>query len=115
MSRNINIAPSYCKNAKATKRGWEDPKTGELLVSNRSLDLELIESAVSVKEPTSTNVETTLYDETSVEPVKQPKGKMNLSILSKSKIIEYAKNVFNLTLSMEDTKKTLIEQIKNKK
>lgn len=42
MSKNINTPPKYCPNAIASKLGWTDPSTGELLVSNKSLDLDLI-------------------------------------------------------------------------
>lgn len=31
--------PSWAPNAVATKRGWEDPKTGELLVSIKGLEI----------------------------------------------------------------------------
>ncbi len=34
------IAPFWCSNAVATSRGWEDPITGELLVSDNSLVLD---------------------------------------------------------------------------
>ena len=33
------IAPFWCSNAVATKEGWKDPVTGELYVSDKSLDL----------------------------------------------------------------------------
>jgi len=126
MSKNINKAPSYCPNAKATKRGWEDPETGELLVSNRSLDLELINSGVSLNEPISADVETSLHDElvemsneideaVVLAPVIELKEKINLSTLNKTEILAYAENVLDLELSMDDTKKSLIEQINNKK
>jgi len=140
MSKNINIAPSYCPKAKATKRGWEDPETGELLVSNKSLDLELINSGVSLNDVVSANVETTTKDETlydelvemnkeleelvemnkeleeePVELAEKTEEKINLSTMNKTEIIAYAENVLDLELSMDDTKKSLIEQIKNQK
>lgn len=40
--RDKNTPPSWFPNAIATKRGWEDGSTGEVLVSNRTLDLDLI-------------------------------------------------------------------------
>lgn len=48
MSKNINTPPKYCVNAVASKRGWLDPSTGELLVSNKSLDLDLISKTNNV-------------------------------------------------------------------
>jgi hypothetical protein len=33
-------APFWCSNAVATSRGWEDPITGELFVSDNSLVLD---------------------------------------------------------------------------
>jgi hypothetical protein len=37
MPRDITQPPRYAPNAVATARGWEDPKTGELLVSVKGL------------------------------------------------------------------------------
>jgi len=121
MSRDINKAPSYCPNAIATKRGWEDPKTGELLVSNRGLDLDLINN-VSVNKPVSASVETTLFDETQmmeaeleiVEPTPIPDEiEVNLENMTKTEICAYAENVLDLDLNVKNTKKSLIKQINN--
>jgi len=122
MSRDINKAPSYCPNAKATKRGWEDPKTGELLVSNRSLDLELINNGVSVNEPISASVETTLFDETQMmnaeleiqeEVIPEPEEtEVDFDSMTKTEICSYAENVLDLDLNVKETKKSLIKQIK---
>jgi len=123
MSRDINKAPSYCPNAKATKRGWEDPKTGELLVSNRSLDLELINNGVSVNEPISASVETTLFDETQMmnaeleiqeEVIPEPEEtEVDFDSMTKTEICSYAENVLDLDLNVKETKKSLIKQINN--
>ena len=122
MSKDINKAPSYCPNAKATKRGWEDPKTGELLVSNRSLDLELINNGVSVNEPISASVETTLFDETQMmnaelelpeEVIPEPEEtEVDFDSMTKTEICSYAENVLDLDLNVKETKKSLIKQIK---
>lgn len=37
MPRDITQPPKWAPNAVATDRGWEDPNTGELLVSIRGL------------------------------------------------------------------------------
>ncbi len=123
MSKDINKAPSYCPNAKATKRGWEDPKTGELLVSNRSLDLELINNGVSVNEPISASVETTLFDETQMmnaelelpeEVIPEPEEtEVDFDSMTKTEICSYAENVLDLDLNVKETKKSLIKQINN--
>ena len=46
-------APHWCPNAKATKLGWEDPVTGELLVSDSSLEIAKPKPAVSKMPPVS--------------------------------------------------------------
>ena len=122
MSKDINKAPSYCPNAKATKRGWEDPKTGELLVSNRNLDLDLIKNGVSVNEPISASVETTLFDETQMmnaelelpeEVIPEPEEtEVDFDSMTKTEICSYAENVLDLDLNVKETKKSLIKQIK---
>lgn len=43
MAKLLNQPPKYCKDAIASTKGWSHPKTGELLVSNKSLDLVEIE------------------------------------------------------------------------
>ena len=43
MAKVLNQPPLYQKDALATSRGWIHPKTGELLISNKSLDLDVIE------------------------------------------------------------------------
>lgn len=123
MSKDINKAPSYCPNAKATKRGWEDPKTGELLVSNRNLDLDLIKNGVSVNEPVSASVETTLFDETQMmnaelelpeEVIPEPEEtEVDFDSMTKTEICSYAENVLDLDLNVKETKKSLIKQINN--
>jgi hypothetical protein len=41
--------PNYCKDAVATNRGWEHPKTGELLVSVKGLLEKLGDAAPKAK------------------------------------------------------------------
>jgi len=134
MSRNKNQAPNWAKDAIATKYGWEDPITGELLVSVGSLDLELIYSekskqvksnlvdlsnnydittdkCVSVKEPVSANVETTLYDETEMMNTELETDSVDLDSMTKSEICAYAQETFDIVLNHKATKKSLIEHI----
>ena len=115
MSKDINKAPSYCPNAKATKRGWEDPKTGELLVSNRNLDLELIKNGVSLNEPVSADVETTLFDEMEMMEVEleTEETEVDFNNMTKTEICAYAENILDLELNVKETKKSLIKQINN--
>lgn len=42
MATDKTKAPKWCKDAVATKRGWENEKTGELYVSNTKLPLKEI-------------------------------------------------------------------------
>jgi len=46
-------APHWCPNAIATARGWEDPVTGEVYVSDGSLDLSSPAPATESKSGTS--------------------------------------------------------------
>jgi len=46
-------APHWCPNAIATARGWEDPVTGEVYVSDGSLDLSSPAPVVESKSGTS--------------------------------------------------------------
>lgn len=39
MPRDINMAPPWCPDAVADESGWRDPRTGELLVSLKGIDL----------------------------------------------------------------------------
>ena len=114
MSKDINKAPAYCPNAVATKRGWEDPKTGELLVSNRTLDLDAINGnePVSVNEPVSADVETTLFDEMELMEVEEPVSEeVDFDSMTKTEICAYADNILDIQLNHKDTKKSLINQI----
>jgi hypothetical protein len=54
MTRDINKAPSWCSNARATSLGWVDPDTNELLISNRSLmvDHHVIEAEITKDDET---------------------------------------------------------------
>lgn len=62
--------PNWAPHAVPTARGWEDPKTGELLVAIRGIDLELFasESAVEANAEPVLLVETQSAD---VQPVEQ--------------------------------------------
>ena len=141
MSKLLNQPPKYCKGAIASSKGWSHPKTGELLVSNKSLDLDYIEENfpdqikkapvrltqeqknqiemdamfddVSVNDDVSADVET--VEETEIiEPlIEQVEEEIiNLEAMTKAELMAYAKDSFNVSLNKKDNKTTLIEKIK---
>jgi uncharacterized protein (DUF58 family) len=62
-------APKWCPTAVITKRGWQDPKTGEVYVANRRL-FEQQEQQEKLAEPKV---------EPKVEPKKKPTTKKKVA------------------------------------
>ena len=52
----INNPPSWCKDAIPSAKGWIDNKTGELLISNRSINPELYRTVEKAIENNKTKV-----------------------------------------------------------
>lgn len=84
-------APNWCKNAVATVRGWEDPKTGELLVAKKGLLVEDAEKAPEVEqeapvepekvEPSNESTEETDAQTAEQEPSKGIMGKLKEALV----------------------------------
>lgn len=164
MAKNINQPPLYKKDAIATIQGWIDPKSGELLVSNKSLDLDEIETnypnqvkrpikPLTFEEINNALIEAEFEDEINEELVEaviedeivdaiveadimetnidednntenetvnseladeiiENELIVDFDIMTKADLIVYAKENFNVVLTKQDNKNTLIEKIK---
>lgn len=58
--------PQWCKNAVPSSRGWCDPKTGELLISVKGIEFEVVAPITEVKieaEDVKVEIETPLIEE----------------------------------------------------
>jgi len=80
MAKPKNMPPAWAPNAKPTAKGWADPKTGEILVSQRGLLTEA--DPVPAPEPAPEPVVLTeepaapapvVEEEPAIEPAPKPK------------------------------------------
>lgn len=148
MSKQINRPPTYCKDAIASSLGWSNPKTGELLISNKSLDLDLIDENYpnqvkypvpkkTLEEINNDSIDVLLeeleIDETELikkelddniidELIKQAEAvpmvfeeedSIDYSKMTKSKLVEHAKDVYGVSLNKRNNKDKLIKEIKD--
>lgn len=126
--------PSWAKTAVATDRGWEDPRTGELLVSRRNLKsaIEKLSGSVVVTAAATAPLAPLkvsevavreLTQEPAVEKADHREQKNHFSKspnspdfgnMSKEELEVWARENIELELDRRKTKKSLIKEIKEK-
>lgn len=98
-------APNWCKNAIMTPRGWEDPNTGELLVSGKFTQ-EDIDAFYGV-EPVVEQVE---IPETVQTLTEAPIGEKSLNDMTKVEL-EALGRQHGVELDRRKKKSTLVEKM----
>lgn len=97
--------PRWAPNSIPTDRGWEDPRTGELLVSIKKLKTKM---GISEQEPKKTRE---VKSHMSAKPKKQKREIVDLDAMTKEELEVWARKNLDIELDRRKTKKSLIEQI----
>lgn len=109
--------PKWAKFAVATDRGWEDSRTGELLVSMRNLKTDM-EAASGSAPAEPTPVEEPVVEEKPKKKARQQKNHFaakpetpEFESMTKEELELWAREHINVELDRRQTKKSLIEEI----
>lgn len=94
--------PAWCAHAVATRRGWVDPHTGELLKAQRISDVDLQETRDVVVEQVVHAAPQMLHE--------APVGNKGLGDMTKAELLALAEQT-GVDVSPYATKAVLIEQL----
>jgi hypothetical protein len=108
-------APSWCKNAIPTYRGWEHPTTGELFASRGFTPEQIAEWHGNLPEPVAP--QPSLEEELSPEPevitlTEAPANNKPLEKMSKVQLESLGRQ-HGIELDRRKSKKTLVETMKD--
>jgi len=94
--------PTWCSDAVPTRKGWVDPRTGELLKAQRISDVDLQETRDMVNEQVVHSAPQMLHE--------APVGNKSLEDMTKAELIALAEQT-GVKVSGSDTKGVLVEKL----